>query len=177
MTYLRIHIALALLALTISANAQKYILEITPKLYYMPNGLGSGIGGDFAFVVSKLVTIGGTSYFEVDGSDIAYGLSVKFTSNRQKLITGYGVFKVLRAHYEEEDANFNYEEVTGIGFSIGAGGMLNVGRHVSLSIEVGHFLGEGISGNVDQFSQDPVWSGFRGLVLEAGVVFRMIRKK
>jgi hypothetical protein len=131
------------------------------------NSSNSGFGGnvDINVFVSKSFGFGGTCY--IDEGQQAYGLNLIMTSNRQNKFRYYGQLKALQAHFSTPFFDSN-----GFGGAVGGGVMYSLTRSIALNGEVNYFIGE----NIHYTDSYGLSSGFKGVAIEMGIVFKLIRK-
>lgn len=156
-------------ALSLSALAQNYLVELTPKGYYFPSSSNLGVGLDIGFAVTNGVTFGVCSYIDAGNGDNVTGLNLKFGSNRQKFFSAYGSIKLLYGTYTKEQDGFPDKPISGLGAGFGAGYRMKLARTISWTGEAGYYVGEGIGSSEGG-------DGFSGIFIETGFIFRMIRR-
>lgn len=165
---------LAFIFLPQSVKAQNYVFEFNPKFFVFPSNTsaGYGISADANFFLSKSFAIG-LCYYQPNSKDKMGGLNLELTSDRQKKFGYYGNVKILGGTYEWYSGSTNkYEISSGWGINLGGGIVYRLGRAVNLNVlELNYLLGDmsTVSGDID--------SGFEGLSIESGFVFKMIRRK
>lgn len=151
-------------------KAQNYLLEVNPRFFAAPNVVTArgGLSLDANVAVSKIMSLGVSGYVN-SYHDQMMGVNIGLNSNRQSKFGYYGKIKLLYAIYSPESTR----RETGIGANLGAGAVYNMGRKVGVNVELSYPFGS-VNETIN-FSQ-PETYGFKGPMIEGGLVFKMIRK-